>query len=170
MPSCCTLSWTAALHDIRADRTYFAPDGRQKHCRQQAFENLAASRASTAGRTRPLFTAGAYDLRVIMSVAIEAATARRAVTNEAWSICLSAALKGTWRAAKSARHRARLQEQFRVQRLLEMSEGVSLRKLEVPDIKAEDTKQNASAVILAAPLRSQRQLPAQRDRHRPRPT
>ena len=161
------ISWSAALRDIRADRGQSAPCERRTYIRQQTFANLAASRAGAAGQTRPLFAAGAYDLRAIMSVAVEAAKARRAVTNEHWSVCLSAALTGTWRAAKAARHRAMLQEQFRVQRLLERSGGVSLRKLKVPDIKANEIKRNASAVILTAPTHLHRQPSVHCDRSGP---
>ena len=36
-------------------------------------------------------------------MAVESARARREVTGETWLVCLSAALKGTWQAAKAAR-------------------------------------------------------------------
>lgn len=154
------ISWSAALRDIRADRDQSAPCQRQAYIRQQAFANLAASRAGAAGQARPLFAAGAYDLRVIMGVAIEAAKVRRAVTREAWSLCLSAALKGTWRAAKAARHKTMLQEQHRAERLLERSGEIILRKLEVPKIKTKETMRNASAAISSRAMRSQGQFPA----------
>ena len=64
---------------------------------------------------RPLFVVGAYNRRAIMSAAIEAARARRAVTGEAWNICLSAALKGTWQVAKEARSFAAHQAQRAVE-------------------------------------------------------
>ena len=44
-----------------------------------------------------------HDRRAIMKAAIVAAQARKDVRSDAWGICLSAALTGTWQVAKAAR-------------------------------------------------------------------
>jgi len=97
------VSWSAAIRDIRADRIHLAPGERQAICRQQAFVEAAFRRAQSSRRVRPLVASGAYDRRAIMRSAVIAARARREVTGEAWLVCISAALKGTWQAAKAAR-------------------------------------------------------------------
>jgi len=114
-----SLSWSTALRDIRADRIQLPPQERKARCRQRAFARLAAQRASAIIRSRPLVTAGAYNRRAIMCMAIAAAKARRAITGEAWSLCISAALTGTWQAAKAARLWATLREQGRFERAQE---------------------------------------------------
>ncbi|MCJ2074770.1 hypothetical protein MKK68_03770 [Methylobacterium sp. E-016] len=53
--------------------------------------------------TRPLVAAGAFDRSAIMATACAAAKARQALTGEAWGVCLSAALTGTWALARAAR-------------------------------------------------------------------
>ena len=98
-----TLSWSAAIRDIRADRIHLAPRDRQAALRQRTFADLAFRRAQTSARLYPLIVPGAYDRRAIMRLAVAAAKARRAATGEGWQICVSAALQGTWRAAKAAR-------------------------------------------------------------------
>lgn len=95
--------WSAALRDIRADRIQLAPSERVARSRQQAFQKVAFLRAQANACVRPFVVAGAYDRRAIMCSAVAAAKARRAVTGDTWRLCLSAALKGTWRAAKAAR-------------------------------------------------------------------
>jgi hypothetical protein len=97
------ISWTAAIRDIRADRIQFAPGERQAALRQRTFADLAFRRAQASARLCPLLVSGAFDRRAIMRLAVAAAKARRAVTGEGWRICVSAALQGTWRAAKVAR-------------------------------------------------------------------
>ena len=52
---------------------------------------------------RPLVVAGAFDLSAIMATACAVAKARGSRTGESWGACLSAALKGTWALARSAR-------------------------------------------------------------------
>jgi hypothetical protein len=110
-----SLSWSAALRDIRADRIQFTRDERNAHCRQRAFAKLAAERAGALSRICPLVKAGAYDRRAIMCAAIAAAKARRAVSGDAWSLCISAALSGTWQAAKAARRTATARERERAE-------------------------------------------------------
>lgn len=97
------ISWTAAIRDIRADRIHFAPEDRHAALRQRAFADLAFRRAQSSAGVCPLLVSATYDRRAIMLLAVAAAKARRAATGEAWRICLSAALQGTWRAAKAAR-------------------------------------------------------------------
>ena len=97
------VSWSAALRDIRADRIQLAPSERVARSRQQAFQKVAFLRAQATACVRPFVVAKAYDRRAIMCSSVAAAKARRAVTGDAWRLCLSAALKGTWLAAKATR-------------------------------------------------------------------
>lgn len=103
MPLARSLSWVAAIRDIRADRIHFAPGDRQAALRQRTFADLAFRRAQSLARVCPLLVSGAFDRRAIMRLTAATAKARRAATGEAWHICISAALQGTWRAAKAAR-------------------------------------------------------------------
>lgn len=96
-----SLSWSAALADIRADRAVVAPGAARARAAAEGFAKIAASRARRSSSA--FVVAGRYDRRAIMAAAIVAAQARRAVTGEAWTVCLSAALKGTWAVAKAAR-------------------------------------------------------------------
>lgn len=109
----CALFWSAALRDIRADRIQLSPEERKARCRQQAFADLAAKRARAAFGIRPLVNAGVYDRKAIISTAIAAARARLAITGEPWSVCISAALKGTWQAARAVRLIAMARERER---------------------------------------------------------
>ena len=90
MASTRTISWQSALAALHADRAPVTVAERRAHNRREAFANAAAQ----------------HDRAAIMRAAIVAAQARREVTGEAWGICLSAALKGTWAVAKAARLRA----------------------------------------------------------------
>ncbi|MFE1603317.1 hypothetical protein [Methylobacterium sp. ID0610] len=99
MSSTRSLSWTAAMHDIERDRVQYRPGQRAALARAAVFTKLATQQAAKA----PLVVAGQYDKRAIMAAAIAAAKARRASSGEAWMVCLSDALKGTWAAAKAAR-------------------------------------------------------------------
>ena len=97
-----TLSWSDALLRLHADRGSVTKPERRAHTRTNAFARAAAQRA----RASVLVVAGRYDRAAIMRAAIVAAKARREVTGEAWGVCLSAALKGTWAVARAARLRA----------------------------------------------------------------
>ena len=97
-----TFSWSDALLRLHADRVPVTKPERRAHNRREAFANAAAQRA----RTSVLVIAGRYDRAAIMRAAIVAAKARREVTGEAWGVCLSAALKGTWAVARAARLRS----------------------------------------------------------------
>jgi hypothetical protein len=101
MPIRRLLSWTQAMYDLDAPRRAFKPGQRVTMARTAAFTKLAADRARTTAL--PLVVAGSYNRRAIMTTAIAAARSRRACSGEAWSICLSAALKGVWQVAKAAR-------------------------------------------------------------------
>ncbi|MER2265357.1 hypothetical protein [Methylobacterium oxalidis] len=101
MPLRRQLSWDAALRDLRADRVVVAPGAARARAAAQGVANIAASRARRSSSA--FVVAGRYDRRAIMAAAIAAAQARRAVTGEAWGVCLSAALKGTWAVAKAPR-------------------------------------------------------------------
>ncbi|WFT83399.1 hypothetical protein QA634_16865 [Methylobacterium sp. CB376] len=88
------------MHDLDAPRRAFRPGERKAIARATVFVKLAADRART---TAPLVVAGSYNRRALMTAAIAAARSHRACTGEAWSVCLSAALKGVWQVAKAAR-------------------------------------------------------------------
>ncbi len=98
-----SLSWSAAMRDIERDRGQYRPGERTAIVRAAAFAKMAADAARKAAVSQPLVVAGAYDRRAIMAAAVKAAQARRAVSGEAWGICLSSALKGVWQVAKAAR-------------------------------------------------------------------
>lgn len=98
-----SISWTAAYRDMRQNRTQVSPAARHALNVANGYAKIAADRARLSARTYPLVVAGQYDRAAIMRAATTAAKARRAATGEAWSVCLSAALKGTWTAAKAAR-------------------------------------------------------------------
>ncbi|GJD53881.1 hypothetical protein OPKNFCMD_6660 [Methylobacterium crusticola] len=97
------LSWSAAMHELAADRLPSTGAERRAMAAQRAFAAAAEIKVRREARTTPLIVAGRYDRKAIMVAAIAAAKARRAITNEAWGVCLSAALKGTWQVAKAAR-------------------------------------------------------------------
>ena len=95
------ISWTTATRDMRNDRVQIAPGQIGATLRANAYAKFTADRLRAA---RPvLMVAGRYDRAAIMKAAIQQAQNRRAVTGEAWGVCLSAALKGVWSVAKAAR-------------------------------------------------------------------
>lgn len=96
-----SISWSSATQALRADRA--STSGLHAHLAAKGFAKIAADRARLSARTAPLVVAGKFDRSAIMRAAIAAAQSRRAVTGEAWGVCLSAALKGTWQVAKAAR-------------------------------------------------------------------
>ena len=102
MPAQRTLSWNSALRGLRADRVVSAED-RRAHVIATSAIKMAAGHAARSAHTAPLVVAGRYDRRAIMAAAVHAAQLRRQVTGDAWSVCLSYALKGAWQVAKSAR-------------------------------------------------------------------
>lgn len=95
-----TLPWSTALRDIHSDRIHFAPGERRRLLREQGFADLAFRRASQGVNCERLLAGKSFDRRVIMLLAIESARARREVTGEPWRVCLSSAMRGTWKAAK----------------------------------------------------------------------
>ncbi|WP_350371900.1 hypothetical protein [Methylobacterium oxalidis] len=118
MSSIRSLSWAAALQALRADRVQLSSEQRRAHASREGFTKIAAKRANMIARVTPFYSAGKYNRSAIMSAAIEGARARRMVTGEAWNICLSAALKGTWQVAKAARALAVYQAQRAAERAL----------------------------------------------------
>ncbi len=94
MPAQRTISWNAALRDLRSDRAKI-PAG---------FLGARAL-AGTFIKTRklPLVVAGQYDRSAIMQVAILAAKAHQRQYGSTWGVALSVALKATWQLAKAAR-------------------------------------------------------------------
>jgi hypothetical protein len=89
------IDWSASLRTLCADRRRLAPG-----------VLTAKSYTASIARIRGLAlvtAAGTFDRRVIMAVAVAAAKAQQARTGEAWAVCMSAALKGAWIAARAAR-------------------------------------------------------------------
>ena len=103
MPLSRTFSWSSALRQIRSNRIYLRPGERHALQRHRGFVEIAARRASAKDNCHTLLKGNSYDRRGIMRLAIVSARARREVAGETWSTCLSAALKGTWQAAKASR-------------------------------------------------------------------
>lgn len=157
-----SLSWSAALRDIRSDRIQLAPDERKTRGRQRAFAKLAAQRASAMISACPLVNAGVYDSRAIMCTAVAAAKARHAVTGEAWSVCISAALTGTWQVAKAARLSTTLREQGRFERAQH-----PVRRDNLLTVRAAEGE--GRAIQGGDPSSAQSPLPAYRPAQVPRP-
>jgi len=111
MSFCRSISWTAALRDLRADRAQITFDQRRARLRCETFIKIAVDRARLAIRASPLVVIGHYDRRAIMCTALATARARQTVTGDLWRLCLSAALKGTWQVAKAARFSAMFNQQ-----------------------------------------------------------
>lgn len=105
-----SISWFCALQSLRADREQTSPGERRIRLQAAAFAKLAFHRAQAAASVCPMVVSGAYDRQAIMRLAAVAAKARRTATGETWRICISAALQGTWAAAK-ALHRFLEQQQ-----------------------------------------------------------
>lgn len=88
-----SLSWNAAVRDLRADRVVI-PAG------------FLGARAmvQTFARTRaPLVVAGKFDRKSIMAHAAAAAKLHQARYGSTWGDAMSVALKAAWQAAKLAR-------------------------------------------------------------------
>src|SRR3954468_12312353 len=95
------ISWNAATRDMRNDRAQVAPGQIGATLRANAYAKFTADRLRAA---RPvLVVAGKFDRSAIMRAAIQQAQSRRAVTGDAWGVCLSTALRGVWSVAKTAR-------------------------------------------------------------------
>lgn len=88
-----SLSWNAALRDLRSDRAV-TPAG------------FAGTRAmvQTFARTRgPLVVGGQYDRKAIMAHAAAAAKLHQGRYGSTWAEAMSIALRGAWQLAKAAR-------------------------------------------------------------------
>ncbi|GJE57328.1 hypothetical protein [Methylobacterium thuringiense] len=64
---------------------------------------VAADLTDKPVRATAFVSAGRFDLRAIMAAAIATAKTIRKATGLAWGVCLSAALRDAWQAAKAAR-------------------------------------------------------------------
>ncbi|TXN23193.1 hypothetical protein [Methylobacterium sp. WL9] len=64
---------------------------------------VAADLTDKPARASAFVVAGQYDRRAIMAAAIASAKTIRAATGSTWGVCLSAALRDVWEAAKAAR-------------------------------------------------------------------
>ena len=98
-----SISWSAAVRELRVDRVQMTSDERRRLLRRETFIKIAVERARLGMRTSPVVVMGRYDRRAIMCTALATAKARHAGTGEPWRLCLSDALKGTWLVAKGAR-------------------------------------------------------------------
>ncbi|MCJ2059833.1 hypothetical protein MKL09_25295 [Methylobacterium sp. J-048] len=92
-----SLSWSAALRDVRADRTK-VPAGLLSATARIDF-TVRATR-------RPLYVAGRFDRAAIMSAAAKAAHAHQERFGGTWAEAMSVCLTAAWCAAKLARHMA----------------------------------------------------------------
>ncbi|MFC5552861.1 hypothetical protein [Methylobacterium iners] len=126
-----SISWSYALQGLRADREQISKIERRAALAVSAFANLAFGRAQALGRVTPLIVCGRFNRIAIMWAATIAAKARRTVTGESWSVCLSAALKGTWQAARAARRQVMLRRLHNADRLYERTGTHDLRTVNV---------------------------------------
>lgn len=88
-----SISWNAALRDLRDDRAKVPAGLVSARVRCQGF----------ARYRRPLVVAGRFDRAAIMAAAVEAAKAHQDHFGGSWAEAMSVALKGAWQAAKIAR-------------------------------------------------------------------
>ena len=86
---------------MRTDRVQVAPGQLGAKLRANAYPKFTADRLRATSPV--LVVGGKFDRSAIMKAAIQQAQSRRAVTGEAWGVCLSAALRGVWSVAKAAR-------------------------------------------------------------------
>lgn len=92
-----SISWNAALRDLRGDRAK-VPAG---------FLGARARVEGFARWRRPLVVAGAYDRAAIMAAAAAAAKAHQERYGSTWGEAMSIALRATWQVAKAARRTAK---------------------------------------------------------------
>ncbi|GJE29548.1 hypothetical protein [Methylobacterium organophilum] len=102
MSSTRTLSWNAALRDMRRDPAADAA-ARRVHLRREAFANAAFQSIRRDRAQRPLVVAGKFDRSAIMAAAVRIAKLNQSVTGATWAAAMASALKGAWKAAKEAR-------------------------------------------------------------------
>ena len=88
-----SISWNAALRDLRDDRAKVPAGLVSARVRCQGFARFR----------RPLVVAGQFDRAAIMAAAVEAARAHQERFGCPWAEAMSVALKGAWQAAKIAR-------------------------------------------------------------------
>jgi len=90
-----SLSWSAALRTIHADRIQVAPGVLTARTLIQGLGRMR--RVSLVAPT------GAYDRAAIMAAAVEAAKAHQTRTGAAWAASMSVGLTAAWMAARAAR-------------------------------------------------------------------
>lgn len=92
-----SISWTAALRDLRGDRAQIPAGFLGARAMVQCF-------ARTRG---PLVVAGRYDRKAIMAHATAAAKMHQDRYGSTWGEAMSIALKATWQVAKTAHRGAK---------------------------------------------------------------
>ncbi|MCJ2114990.1 hypothetical protein MKK64_27935 [Methylobacterium sp. E-025] len=93
-----------ASHIARSADPRLTADARRAVITTKAAVVSATESAKRFARTEALVNRdGTFDRSAIMRAAIRSAQARMEVTGDAWGVCMSYALKGTWAAAKSSR-------------------------------------------------------------------
>jgi hypothetical protein len=95
------INWTAAMRDIRSDRTAPVAPG---FLATRSLERARLDRLAKEAASVPFAVAGSYDRSAIMKAAIASARAHRAKGNKApWQQLMASALKFAWIAAKQQR-------------------------------------------------------------------
>ncbi|MCJ2079034.1 hypothetical protein MKK68_25940 [Methylobacterium sp. E-016] len=93
-----------ASHIARSADARLTADARRAVITAKAAIVAATESAKRFDRTEALVRRdGTFDRSAIMRAAIRTAQARMEVTGDAWGVCMSYALKGTWAAAKASR-------------------------------------------------------------------
>ncbi|MCJ2067568.1 hypothetical protein MKK75_01910 [Methylobacterium sp. J-030] len=90
-----SISWNAALRDIRSDRTVVPVGFLSARARCQGFAEF---------RHRPLVVAGQFDRSAVMAAAASAAKAHQERHGGTWQAAMSVCLKASWQAARMARN------------------------------------------------------------------
>ena len=95
------INWTAAMRDMRNDRTAPVAPG---YLAGLSMERARLDRLAKEAAKQPFFAAGAFDRSAIMKAAIASARLQKAKGSKApWSKLLSSALKFAWICAKQQR-------------------------------------------------------------------
>lgn len=89
-----SISWNAALRDLRDDRAKAPAGFLSAKARVEVIAHL---------NRRPLVTAGRFDRASIMAAAVYAARAHQERFGGTWAEAMSVCLTAAWRAAKVAR-------------------------------------------------------------------
>lgn len=92
-----SLSWSAALRDIRSDRVKIPAGFLSARTMVECYARCRA----------PLVVAGQYDRRAIMAHATAAAKLHQGRYGSTWAEAMAIALKAAWQVAKVARQNAK---------------------------------------------------------------